>query len=230
MESDRNGLISAIKCYQELRRDIRIKTLDQAVVALVDQDAIRTLQKITTGIGLPTDKILAGLYSSTESGQIPDEFDDSDMELLGSDIFYSWFSDREYVRGLADLRPLAVKTVVGENVHSLIQQIKSCYAFQQYEATYSLCRTAIEAAIRDICVKRNLIPDQGADVILFAKYNWSQLRDKVSSGEDRKQLSELYADLSVVLHGRKLVSKIESRHAFENTLRIIERIYIAHSL
>lgn len=230
VEQDRSGLISAIRSYQKLRRNIRIQTLDQAVVALVEPDAIRALQKITTGNGLPTDAILAGIYSSTESGEIPDEFDDWDMESLGSDIFYSWFSDQDYVRGLADLRPLAVKTVVGDSVHSLIQQIKSCYAFQQYEATYSLCRTAIEVAIRDICVKRNLIPDQGANVILFEKYNWGQLRDKVSSGEDRKQLSELYADLSVVLHGRKLVSKIESRHAFENTLRIIERIYEAHGL
>lgn len=75
-----------------------------------------------------------------------------------------------------------------------------------------------------------MFPDLDKNVILFEKFNWSQLRDKVSSGELRQRLSALYADLSAVLHGRRTVSKDEARRAYENTLRTIEQLYAVHGL
>lgn len=230
MESDWEGLKTALNEYQALRRDIRTRLLDQTVVSISDPDAVALLQKITTGEGLPTDKFLKHLYSLSGSDQTFEEFDDADFEALGSDLFYSWFSHYEYIRGLAELRPLVASDAVGESVYRLIQQVKDCYAFQQYDAAYSLCRTVLEASIRDICVRRKLFSDLGENVILFEKFNWSQLRDKVSSGELRQQLSTLYADLSAVLHGRKTVPRDDARRAFENTLRIIEQLYAAHEL
>ena len=230
MESDWEGLKTALNEYQILRRDIRARLLDQTVVSISDPDAVALLQKITTGEGLPTDKVLQHLHSLSDSEETLEEFDDIEFEALGSDLFYSWFSHYEYIRGLAELRPLAVSGSVGEGVSRLLQQVKDCYAFQQYDAAYSLCRTALEASIRDICLRRKLFPKVDENVILFEKFNWSQLRDKVSSGALQRQLRTLYADLSAVLHGRRSVSRDEARCAFENTLHIIERLYAAHEL
>lgn len=230
MESDWEGLKTALTEYQALRRDIRTGLLDQTVVSISDPDAVALLQKITTGEGLPTDKFLQHLHSVSGSEQTVEEFGDDDFESLGSELFYSWFSHYEYIEGLAELRPLVVSGAVGESVSRIIRQVKDCYAFQQYDAAYSLCRTAIEASIRDICVRRQLFPDLGENVILFERFSWRQLRDKVSSGELRQRLSALYSDLSAVLHGRKTVPKDEARRAFEDTLRIIEQLYAAHGL
>ena len=230
MESDWEGLNAALTEYQALRRGIRTHLLDQPVVSVGDADAAALLQKITMGEGLPTDKLIKHLHSLSDSGESPEEFGDDELEALGSDLFYSWFSHYEYIRGLAELRPLVVSGSVGESVSLLVRQVKDCYAFQQYDAAYSLCRTLIEASIGDICVRRRLFPDLGENVILFEKFSWSQLRDKVSSGLIREKLTSLYSDLSAVLHGRKNVSKDEVRSAFEDTLQVIEQLYAAHGL
>jgi hypothetical protein len=225
VESDWGGLKTALSEYQTLRREIRTRLLDQTVVSISDPDAVALLKKVTTGEGLPTDKFLQHLHSLSGSDEAYEEFGDADFEALGSDLLYSWFSHYEYIRGLAELRPLAVSDAVGESVVRIVGQVRSCYAFQQYDAAYSLCRAALEASIRDICVRRRLFPNLGENVILFEKFNWSQLRDKVSYGELRQQLNTLYADLSAVLHGRRTVAKDEARRAFESTLRIIEELY-----
>jgi len=230
MESNREGLQTALSEYQALQQDIRTDLLDQTVVSISDPDVIALLQKVTTGEGLPTDKFLKHLHSVSGVEEILDKFGDDEFEALGSELFYSWFSHYEYLNGLADLRPLVVRGEVSESVSRLVRQIKDCYAFQQYDAAYSLCRTALEAAIRDICVRRHLFPDLGENVVLFAKFNWNQLRDKVSSGPFRDRLSCLYSDLCTVMHARKTVGKDEARLAFEETLQVIEQLYVVNGL
>jgi hypothetical protein len=230
MESDWEALAATLTQYQVLRRDIRARLLDQTVVSISDTDAVALLEKITTGEGLPTDKVIQRLHSVSGSDQTPDEFSGDEVRALGDGLFYSWFSHYEYIEGLAELRPLIVSSAVGESVSQLLRQVKDCYAFQQYDAAYSLCRTVIEASIRDICVRRRLFPDLGDNVILFERFTWTQLRDKVSSGSLRQELHALYSNLSRVVHGRKSVSKDEARRAFADTLHIVEGLYAAHGL
>ncbi len=230
VERDGVNLIPAVSEYESLRKSIRTRLLNQSVASVDDARAIDLLRKITTGDGLPTDRIIEHMVSMTGSDQLPEEFGDEELDALGSDLFYSWFSHVEYVTGLAELRPLVVRASVRENVAQLVRQIKDCYAFQQYEAAYSLCRTVIEASIRDICVRCQLFPNLSENVILFEKFNWRQLREKVSSGSLEGQLKLIYSELSTVLHGRKTVSKDEARHAFENTLQVVEKLYMAHGL
>ena len=131
---------------------------------------------------------------------------------------------------LAELRPLIVRASASAAVASLVRQVKNCYAFQQYEAAFTLCRVVIEASVRDICVKRNLFPELGDNVLLFEHRNWRQLRDKVSSGDLRTGLEDLYSRLCAVVHARKTVTREEARRTFEDTLRIIERLYEANEL
>lgn len=230
MESDRSGLQTAVNEYQTLSREIRTHLLDQAAVSISDPNAVSILQRITTGEGLSTDKFLLQLNSIVDPSKIPEELDGFDLESLGSDLFYSWFSDYEYIRGLAELRPLVLRGTAGEGVSRLVREIKDCYAFQQYDAAFSLCRTAIEASVRDICLRRGLFPGLGQNVILFEEFRWSQLRDRVSSDGLREQLRDLYRDLSTVLHGRRTVSKDEARRAFKSTLQAIEQLYATHRL
>jgi hypothetical protein len=230
VESDLESLMPAVSEYESLRKSIRTRLLNQSVASVDNARAIDLLRKITTGDGLPTEKIIEHMLSMTGSDQFQEEFGQDELDTLGSDLFYSWFSHVEYVTGLAELRPLVVRASVRDNVARLVRQIKDCYAFQQYEAAYSLCRTVIEASVRDICVRCQLFPNLDENVILFERFTWGHLRKKVSSGSLEEQLKLIYSELSTVLHGRKTVSKDEARHAFENTLEIIEKLYMAHGL
>src|SRR5260370_41809296 len=117
--------------------------------------------------------------------------------------------------GLAELRPLILRAPISESVSRLVRQVKDCYAFQQYDAAYVLCRIVIEASIRDICVRRQLFPDREDNVILFAKFNWGELRDKGSCGPVRERLENLFSDLCTEIQLREgALERVEAREAF----------------
>jgi hypothetical protein len=134
----------------------------------------------------------------------------------------------EYVTALAELRPLFLRISASEAVSRAIWQVKVCYAFQQYDAACAMCRILIEVSVRDICVRRNLFPDLGENVVLFEKFRWSDLREKVARDSLRERLDELYKDLCAVIHGRRTVSKDEARKQFEETLQVVEQLYASH--
>ena len=119
---------------------------------------------------------------------------------------------------------------VRDSISRLVRQARDCYAFQQYDAAYALCRTVIEACVRDICMRRHLFPGLAEDQVLFERHKWSTLCHKVSSGELRGQLETLYEKLCLVVHSRKSVSKEEARTAFEETLPVVERLYAENGL
>lgn len=223
-------LETALTKYQELRKDLKIQLLDQSIAVIDDAEAAELLQKLISGDRLISDRLIERLSSDPNGKGSIDEFDADELWDLGSDLFYSWFSHHEYIEGLAELRPLIVRDATSAAVSQLLRQVRDCYAFQQYDASYGLCRTVIEASIRDICVRRQLFPELEENVILFEKFTWRQLRDKVASGDLRDRLSALYGDLCSVLHARRTVTQEEARQAYERTLQIIEELYTGYGL
>ena len=230
VEWNTEELSTALVEYQTLRKNLKVRLLNEPVSLIEHAEAAEIVKKILGGAGLPSDKVIEQLSSHLTAEGTISEFDEEEIAQLGADLFYNWFSHHEYITGLAELRPLIVRGQVSESISRLVRQTKDCYAFQQYDAAYSLCRTIIEASVRDICVKCGLFPDLGENVILFEKHRWRDLRDKVASGALRESLKVVNADLSTVLHGRKSVSRDDARRAFKDTLQIVEQLYSANNL
>lgn len=228
MESRPEALRDALIAYMELRENIRTSLLGQSTVRVLNSDAASVLRKTTTGDGLPTDKIIKDLFARSSAADPNSVVDELDFESLAEEHFN--FSGFEYVVGLAELRPLIVRTSVSAVVNARVNQIMDCYAFQIYDATYAMCRTVIEAVIRDICIRKNLFPNLGENVVLLEKYRWSDLRAKVSRGALEQDLKKLYGRLSEVVHSRRSVSKSEAFKGLEDTLQVIERLYEANGL
>ena len=230
VERDLEALGTALDAYEELRRKLKTLLLDKSTVPMTDGNAAKVLRRIGSGEGLPSENIIDRLAAHSGEDISAHEFDDADLEELGSELFYSWYSHYEYVRALGELRPLVLRNAAPESVTRLIWQVKQCYAFQQYDAANGLCRTLLEASIRDICERCKLFPDLGENVVLYEKYSWRQLRDKVSSGLLQEKLRDLYGRLCDVLHARRTVTAEGARVAFEETLEVIERLYEEHEL
>ncbi len=229
LESDTEALGAALAAYMELRKSLKTRLLDESAASVANAEAAEVLRKIGGGEGLPSDKVIERL--AAHSGEdISHEFDDAELEELGSELFYSWYSHHEYVTALGELRPLILRGAAPESVTRLVRQVKNCYAFQQYDAAFGLCRTLLEASIRDICERCRLFPELGENVVLYEKYNWGQLRDKVSSGSLREQLRDLYGRLCEVMHARKTVTGKEAREVFRETLEVVEELYENHGL
>lgn len=230
MESDRQSLVFAIGAYTELRTKLRTLLLDKSVVPTADRNAAEVLRKIGSGDGFPSDEIIDWLAALRNEDISSDQFDDAELEELGSELFYSWYSHGEYVKALGELRPLVLRNTASESVTRLIWQVKQCYAFKQYDAAYGLCRTLLEASIRDICERCKLFPDLGENVVLYEKFSWYRLLEKVSSGSLKEKLRDLYGRLCEVLHARRTVTAEEARAAFMETLEAIELLYKRHDL
>ena len=189
--------------YRKLRIDLKSRMLDESAISIEDITAREILHKISRGEGLRFDKFVKWIEELSGDDLAFGEFDDADMEKLGDELFYSWYSPHSYVTALAELRPLILQCDTSPSVKHFVGQIKGCYAFQQYDAAFALCRTLLEASIRDICVRCELLPEPGEKVTLLEKYNWRCLRDKVSCGSLNEKLKGLYERLSEVLHRAK---------------------------
>jgi hypothetical protein len=230
MENDAGSLPEVIGKYLDARQRLREELVDETVVSVADDRASGVLRKVISGTGLPSDKLIRRLLGADWT---PDAaIDEAVIDELGAELFYSWFSHSEYVAGLAELRPMVIRSDASPPVQNIVKQIKRCYAFQQYDAVIVLCRALIEVCIRDICARKNLFPTISADVVLLEQYRWSDLRRKVSSGALEGRLRNLYHGLSIVVHGRRPVPVIqeEARKRFEEALELIEDLYAAHDL
>ena len=166
------GLFSALGAYLELKSSLRRQFLDESAIPVEDAEAREVLRKIDRNDSFRSDKIVERIKDRTGEDLAAEEFDDADFEKLGSDLFYSWYSHYEYVSALHDLRPLILRCDTSETVKRLVGQIKRCYAFQQFDAAFGLCRTLLEACIRDICVRRGLFPNRNESAVLYERLNW----------------------------------------------------------
>ena len=230
MEGEIESLVATIGAYIELRTKLKKLLLDKPVVKMTNGDAVEILRKIGSGGGLTSDKIIDRLALHSGKDLSVDEFDDAELEELGSELFYSWYNHSEYVKALGELRPLVLRCTPSEGVARLLWTVKQCYAFQQYDAAYGLCRTLLEASIRDICARRGLFSGLGENAVLDEQISWGELRDKVSSGKLKEKLHRLYKRLCEVLHARRVVTAGEAHSAFKDTLEVIEQLYEEHYL
>jgi hypothetical protein len=235
-EKNFEALIDLSLKYLRAKKRVKTKLLDQPTIKVLDQKALKVLRDLVGDKSLPADniadKLIAALRDITkEKGDLPplEYLDDEEIESLGSDLFYSWFSHYEYLEGMFEIGSLVAKVSVPENLRSFIEEGKKCYAFQQYNAVYSLCRTILEASIRNICSRKKLIEARRGNVINLEDYRWCDLRDAVSPRGLKDQINKLYSRLSSLIHGRKaIVKKDEAKEAFKMTLNVVHALYNYH--
>ena len=227
-----NRLGRLLNQYMKLRKSLKIQMLDEPVVSVEDSKAGEVLRNITSSDGLPSDIVVEHFRTliNGDGDSLAEEFDEVDFEELGSNLFYSWYSHYEYVGALVKMRPLILKCNPSESVKRLVNQVKGCYAFQQYDAAYGLCRTLLESSVYDICKRCELISKQGKYYIPIEKYKWDKLHKKVSTGPLRKKLRNLYRRLSTVLHAGRAATSEEALEVFKETLLVIEELYGSHEI
>ena len=221
MEGNGQEFGRALDAYRELRLSLKSRMLDEPTVSIEDARARGVLHKISTVEGLDTDWIVRKLEEFSGDDGLPfGKFDDAEIEHLGSELFYSWYSHHEYITALSELRPLILRCDTSMSVRRLVREVKQCYAFQQYNAVFAMCRALLEESARDIGKQRGLAR-------LSGKYG-PDLFKKVSSGPLRKKLGDLYGRLSKVLHALREATAKDAHEVFQETLSAVEELYEIH--
>ena len=183
-QEEDNSLERAVKYlikWVEVKKQIRLLTFSRPILSIPDsenQGISAILQKINLGEKLP----LENIFSGTELEKIFEtELEDVEIEMLESDLFYSWFSGYDYVKELYSVGALVVS--VGDlpvGLSKFVDELRLCYVFQRYLAVYSICRAILDIATLDV-FNKNSLDNKSSE-------NYQQV--KMSIGEADKNLKQ----------------------------------------
>jgi len=217
-------LSKTLQNYIEIKKKIKKALIDNPVVKIHNHAAQNVLNKLYQD-DLPADKIIKIFESQSQESVRFDGLDEAEIEELGSELFYSWYSHHEYIEALFDIGSLIVGISIPKSLTSYVSEVRFCYAFQQYNAVYGLCRTILETAVRDACERKGLIKKSGGNVIDFESYKPSKLINKIATGNLREKLKTIYRNTSTMLHGRKTINSEDAKTMFRHTLRAVQELY-----
>jgi hypothetical protein len=124
--------------------------------------------------------------------------------------------------------PIASRVAKPQLLNKYFSEAFDCFAFGNFNAVYSLCRTIIETVMRDICKEKKLLKriKDWNDVLT------STLKSVVATRgtEFYEELDDVYGRASQVIHGKKAVKEQDAKDLLEDTLRIARELYDRHGI
>jgi len=219
--------------FNESKKYIRSYGLEHPLVNLQEienPEARLIIEKIMSGEPLSVEKAMSG---STIEEFLKGELDENDIENLGSDLFYSWFSHYEYIEGLYEIGSLTLSCgKIPANLSKFVNEARHCYVFQQYNAVFALCRTILEVCIKDLAVEYKILP-KDSNNIRHMKSRMPDLFDLINQLCDRftpfnqikNRLHKIRLTTNFIIHGNRLVRKEEAKDTIKETLLVVHQLY-----
>lgn len=223
-------LLSLVAEFVEKKNKIRTDFAGQTHVVIDDINLRKLMQKIRNDEKFNADKIFEFFEKQSGESYNIKELDWNTIENICSSELHSWFRERDYVENMIDIGILIIGTSIPENLDYFLNEAKQCYAFQQHNAVYSLCRTILETAMRDIGLKTGKINRPQNDKDFYREYPPRKLINSVSFGKLREKIHNFYSEISSLIHGYKKINSCEARESLINTLKIIEELHELNNL
>jgi len=231
--ADVNHLIEYIVEFNTAKKLIRSYALEHPLLnmqEIADPNVSLIIQKVMSGEPFSVEKAMSG---STIEEFLKGELDENDIENLGSDLFYSWFSHYEYLQGLYEIGALTLSCgKVPENLSRFVDEARHCYTFQQFNAVFSLCRTILEVCIKDVATKCKILPADKPNIKQMSSrtpelYDLiNQLCDQFTIFDTiRYQFHKVRRDTNYIIHGNRIVNKQEAKDILKDTLFVVHQLY-----
>jgi len=100
-------LSKSLQEYVKIKKRIKITLIDNPVVKVSDPTAQDILKKINQD-DFQADRLIRIFESQSDEPVSLADLDETEIEKLGSDLFYSWYSHYEYIEALYDIGSLIV--------------------------------------------------------------------------------------------------------------------------
>jgi hypothetical protein len=224
LEWNVDELCKTLQNFGELKKKIKTDLIDHPIAKIHDNVACEIIRKISQEELFQAESIIKNIENGMGESFGFDKLTFDEVENL-RDLFDSWFSYHEYLRGLYEIGTLAVGYSVPDTLKKYVSEARECFAFQQYNAVYGLCRTIIEIAIRHRCERKKIIRISKDEVIDLDSYRPGELINKSTSGPLRERVRNIYSDTSSLLHGRKTVKAADAKEMFKKTLKAVQDLY-----
>lgn len=226
------GILMRDDFYKRVRAFLKFKDRIKSVVAshsaieIDHPDARQMLQELSSGKKFIADRVVEiGAEISGEEIDIETIMDHDVLESLVSDELYSWFDPYGYIKELIRIGSMVTGVSVPKILKRFLDDARQCYAFQQYNGVYSLCRTILEASMRDVGLRSGKIQRPANDRDFYKEYPPRKLINSVSRGTLRRRVHDLYSDLSSLIHGYRTVDKDTAKSTLKETLKIVQQLY-----
>lgn len=229
VEGDFDKLPTLISEFRNIKIKVKKHFSELTVVESADDKIRDILSRVQREF--PTDNIINNLEKNFGDDISFFELSWDEAEEIGSDLLYSWISHYEFVRDIFKVNTLILRTTIPDALYKYINEARSCFAFQQYNATISLCRTILEAAAKNICEEKGFFEPHGEKVIEINPEIFNQLIKAISSGKLKKRAVRLYyRDACPVVHGDKSITSIEAITILQNTTEIVQQLYSSNKM
>lgn len=150
-EGNIDEFVDLFEEFARLKRKIKRISIEHSVVKVNDIKAKEILRKINSNELFEFDNIINAFENGINGPINIFSLTEDEIEKLARDHFYSWFSGYDYVENLYKIGSLILGIDIPDKLKTIISETRKCLALEQYNATYSLCRTLLEASILDIC-------------------------------------------------------------------------------
>lgn len=212
-------------------RDSKLKVLKElgqyGVIDSVNDEAKEVLLRVQRK--LPSDHIFESVSEEQEDEAFFYTLSDDEISDLGSDLLYSWISHHEYVRDIFKVNSLILQTAIPKALAMYVREARDCFAFQQYNAVVSMCRTILEAAAKDLCEKQDLFVPHGENLISINPKIFNQMISAVCRGDlKRRAVVIYYSDACPVVHGDRSINADEALRVLKKTLNVVQELYNLH--
>lgn len=229
-KGDMDGFLDSTAREIALHRKLRLEITANNFIKVESKAAKDLLRKIRSDVSeeeQAMDEILSKVEDEGTCGLLVE--DAADIDDLTGELLYSWFNPREYVVSLFRTGAIVIRCTIPFELKNLVEEARQCFAFQQCNAVFCLCRTILETAVTDIGVRIGKIPQSAPTRHDFYRQYppWERI-DSVASGDLRRELHEFYESASELIHGRKTAGPADALQALKSTLSMVERLYSQH--
>jgi len=211
--------------FIHLKRRIKSGFAKKSAIIIEDFKTRELLQKISNDEQFIADIIIQSFEEMTGEEFDVYKLDWDELENIVSDELYSWFGPYEYIERLIEIGTLIIGLSIPKSLSYFISEARQSYAFQNFNAVYSLCRTILETSMRDVCIRMGKIQRPKDDKEFYKEYPPRKLINTVSRGSLRGKIHSLYGELSSLIHGYKTVNEETAKHALQETLIITQELY-----
>jgi hypothetical protein len=225
-----------VNYYVSEKRELTLNLLiwpDYSTIKTADAIAIDVIHRVGRREPLAADKILQPLV--IDNSEDYSQYDlavsylpDSKLYDVSWDEFHGWHGTEGYVLSRIIARALISPVTLPPSIPKIMNEIRMCYAFGQTIAVHGLCRTLIETALTDVCLRIGVLLEAQVKSDYFFKDFPPQKRIRWTlRGRLQSEALELYGVTSRVVHGSERPADTDT--VIQNTIELVERLYAEHA-
>jgi len=224
---DLETIVDLADDFRKIKLKVKKTLSELTVVESVNDETKELLGRVQREF--ETDDIIKQLVETIPALESVFELSVDEGFDIGSDIFGSWISPYEYVRDIFKVTTLILQTAIPKALRTYIWEARNCFALQQHNAVISMCRTILEAAVKDLCEQKGFFEAQPDNIIEINPAVFNQLIKAISRGKlKRRAIRIYYREACPVVHGDRLVNAEEALRVLQETMDVIQNLYSLH--